>query len=194
MARLQQHNFEWFQAILINVQSELPKWNAALFAAQQTMISKDDAFLDIDYRIKVNCHIRFVHMPATDPRYKIPFPNCEQIGQFRELTGNVVRMTVMKLLELKREFICSKCKEVIVVEAEYGLMYRFEVPRHCSSSNCTGTVHQKTNNPDPKYCVNYQEIKIQEALSDKNIPPTITITLENDLVDSCQPGDCVTVW
>lgn len=100
----------------------------------------------------------------------------------------------MKLLELKREFICSKCKEVIVVEAEYGLMYRFEVPTHCSSGGCTGTVHQKSINPEPKYCVNYQEIKIQEALSEKNIPPTVTITLENELVDSCQPGDCVTVW
>lgn len=29
--------------------------------------------------------------------------------------------------------------------------------------------------------------------SERNIPPTIVVTLDNDLVDSCQPGDCVTI-
>lgn len=31
-------------------------------------------------------------------------------------------------------------------------------------------------------------------MSEKNIPPTLAVTLESDLVDSCQPGDCVTIW
>lgn len=31
-------------------------------------------------------------------------------------------------------------------------------------------------------------------MSDKGIPPTITVTLDSDLVDSCQSGDCVTIW
>lgn len=100
-------------------------------------------------------------MPPGDQRFKIPFPNFDQIGQFREVTGNVVRMTQTKLLELKREFICAKCKEIIVVEANYALMYRFEIPHQCSNYSCKGAVHQKSNEPVPKYCVNYQEIKIQ---------------------------------
>lgn len=31
-------------------------------------------------------------------------------------------------------------------------------------------------------------------LSDKNIPSALNVTLDRDLVDSCQPGDCVTIW
>lgn len=39
-----------------------------------------------------------------------------------------------------------------------------------------------------------KKIILQEAFSEKNIPPTLIVTLDSDLVDSCQPGDCVTIW
>lgn len=26
------------------------------------------------------------------------------------------------------------------------------------------------------------------------MPGSLVITLDNDLVDTCQPGDCVTIW
>lgn len=110
------------------------------------------------------------------------------------MKGTVVRMTQMKLLEMKREFICSKCGKLIEVNADYSLMYRFEIPKTCSNPDCKGHMYQKNQDPLPQHCVNYQELKIQEALSEKNIPPTLIVTLDSDLVDSCQPGDCVTIW
>lgn len=42
----------------------------------------------------------------------------------------------------------------------------------------------------------YQEIKLQEKLdiySAGTIPRSIVVILENDLVDSCKPGDDVTI-
>lgn len=219
LALLQQHNFRWFQSILKNVFGELPKWDVALLTAQKFIASQDEGFLEVGYQIKVNCHVRFVHVPPPDPRFKQPFPNHDQIGQFREVKGTVVRLSQVKLLEVKREFICSKCKAALEIEADYSLMYRFDVPKNCTKAECKGTLNQKSVEPLPQYCVNFQELKIQvkkiekqkyriqfgkliclhefhlqEALSDKNIPPTLTVTLDSDLVDSCQPGDCVTIW
>lgn len=160
LSLLQQHNFDWFHAILENVYNELPKWNEALFAAQKFIASEEEDFLEDGYQIKVNCHVRFTHLPPLDPHFKIPFPNVEQMGMFRDVRGTVTRMTQTKMLEVKRDFICSKCGTVIVVEADYSLMYRFDVP-NCTKPDCKGTIHQKDAEPNPQYCVNYQELKIQ---------------------------------
>ncbi|XP_031621313.1 DNA helicase MCM9-like [Contarinia nasturtii] len=192
LSLLQQHNFAWFHAILMNVYAELIKWDAALLAAQNLIVSEDRIYLEADYQVKGNCHVRFFHLPPSDHNFKVPFPNVDQIGEFRDVRGTITRMTRAKLLEIKRDFVCSKCGLLMLVEADYALMYRFDLPE-CTKSGCKGTMRQKDTEPNPLYCVNYQEIKIQEALSEKVIPPALIITLESDLVDCCQPGDCVTI-
>jgi len=78
-------------------------------------------------------------------------------------------------------------------------MFVFSPPKNCNklivnNDYCKGVLQQKSIQPQPEYCMDFQEIKIQELLSEKNIPSSLVITLENDLVDSCQPGDCITVW
>lgn len=160
MSQLQQNNFGWFQEILNNVYDELPKWDAALFAAQKAIVTEHEVFLEVGYQIKVNCHIRFVHFPPPDPRYRLPFPSHDHVGMFRDVKGTVVRMSQVKLLEIKREFVCSKCHATVEVEADYLLMYRFDVPK-CAKAECKGIMHQKHLEPLPQYCVNYQELKIQ---------------------------------
>lgn len=161
LCHLQQTDFNLFEAILLDAHTEKQKWENSLLMVQKSIASENDAFLDPDYRIKLQCHVRFVNFPPPDSRYKPTFPNNEQIRKFVEVKGNVVRMTQVKLLELKREYICSKCKTLIIIEAEYIKLYIFEVPRHCSNALCKGTMYRKNAEPIPKYCVDYQEIKIQ---------------------------------
>lgn len=132
-----------------------------MFAAQRTFASENEDYLEPDYQIKSNCHVRFVHLPASDPRFKLPFPNNDQVGLFRDVKGTVVRMSQLKLLEVKRDFVCSKCETVLQIEADYGLMYRFDVPKNCEKPDCKGNMHQKDAEPKPQYCVNYQELKVQ---------------------------------
>lgn len=156
---MQQHNFNWFSAILENVFAELPKWDEALFATQKA-IALEDGFLDAHHQIKENCHVRFLHLPPSDPHFKLPFPCVDQMGLFRDVRGTVTRMTRTKLLEIKRDFVCSKCGLVMLVEADYSLMYRFDVPE-CTKPGCKGNMRRKDTEPNPLYCVNYQEIKIQ---------------------------------
>lgn len=163
MSQLQQNNFNWFEAILKDVHIELPKWDAALFTVQKIIATEHEAFLEDGYQIKVNCHVRFVHLPPTDPRFTLPFPNNDQIRLFREVKGTVVRMSQVRLLEIKREFICSKCHAVVEVEADYSLMYRFDVPK-CTKAECKGIMNQKHLEPLPQFCVNFQELKIQVSL------------------------------
>lgn len=161
LIHLQQNNFNWFQALMKDVHNELPNWNAALFCAQRTIASKDEGFLEIGYQIKTNCYVHFVHIPPPDPRFKLPFPNHDQIGLFREVKGTVVRMTQTKCLEVKRDFVCSKCDTIVTANADYCLMYQFEVPKNCMKADCKGNVHQKQIRPPPQYCVQYQELKVQ---------------------------------
>lgn len=161
LIHLQQHKFDWFQALTNDVHNELPKWNVALYTAQKVIASKEDGFLEIGYQIKTSCHIQFVHVPPPDPRFKLPFPNHDQINLFREVKGTVVRMSQSKLLEVKRDFICSKCHTTVTVHSDYCLMYQFEVPKCCTKPDCKGNVHQRQARPPRQYCVNYQELKIQ---------------------------------
>lgn len=170
LGELQQQKFELFLAILNNAHTEAIKWDAALLEAQKQICQEHEHFLEPSYQIKVKCHVRFVGLPPPDPRYKLPFPNYSQVGKFRELRGSVARITQTKLLELKRDFICSKCKTVKTVEADYLLMHRFEVPRNCEQVGCKGNMQQQSPDPIPEYCVYYQEIRVQvedRAMSQK---------------------------
>lgn len=158
---LQQNKFHWFKELIADVHRVLPEWNAALFAAQRVVATRDEGFLEMGYQIKANCYVRFIHIPPPDPRFKLPFPNHDQIDLFREVKGTVVRMSQTKLLEVKRDFICSKCRTVVTVNADYCMMYQFEVPKSCTKVDCKGNVHQKDLRPPAQYCVQYQELKIQ---------------------------------
>lgn len=49
---------------------------------------------------------------------------------------------------------------------------------------------------DPNNCKDYQEIKIQEDLSQigvGTVPNHMLVTLEDDLVNVCKPGENVTI-
>lgn len=161
MQLLQQKNFDLFYAILQRAHSECLRWDAALFELQKKIVEHDDAFLDDNYQIKSNCHVRFVDLPLPDPRYTQPFPTNEQLGQFVQIKANVVRITQSKLLEQKREYTCTKCSAGVLVEAKYGEMYIFDPPKTCPTDVCKGSMHQKGTKPKAEYCLDFQEIKIQ---------------------------------
>lgn len=159
LAQLQQHNVIWCQSILNNAHQELPKWDAAFREAQIFIAMHHEADLSTNFQIKTKCHVRFVHIP--DPRFKQPFPNHDQIGQFREVKGTVVRMSEVKLLEVKRELKCLRCNTKLEIEADYSLMYRFDVPKKCTKAKCKGVFRSNHSEPTSEYCINFQELKIQ---------------------------------
>lgn len=112
----------------------------------------------------------------------------------------MIRTTLAKLLEYKKEYFCNKCKHVFTVSAEFSEHYTMRGPSSCPSDEGCDSIKftcfedKKGNSSNFK---DYQEIKIQEQvqkLAIGTIPRTISVVLEDDLVDSCKPGDDVTVY
>lgn len=195
MLHLQEHMKENFNRIMNDVHNELPKWNRKLLTAQKDIalnciINKDKNNLEDSYTIKFKCHVRLDNVPTEEG---LLFPNHSQLNLLREVKGTVIRIKDIQLLEIKRDFSCLKCGFTVTVNAEYSLMYRFEVPKECTQPKCNGKFEQKNTRPLPNYCINYQEITIQQPFGESNIPKTILVTLDYDLVNLCQPGDCVTI-
>lgn len=183
--------------MLTNTDIESNKWNQALLASQKSLL-EGNIFLEPNYQIKESCHVRFTNLPKSDQGYRTQFPTNEHAGDFVQIKGNVVRMTQIKCLEYKRDYECPRCKKIITIQGEYHKFFVIEPPRTCrqndESSSCRGVPKQKSLQPNPEYCMDVQEIRVQELVSEKNMPSSIVVTLENDMVDLCQPGDCVTIW
>lgn len=194
---LQNTNFELYGALLASTDIETKKWDQALLNVQITLL-EGNIFLDTDFQIKEHCHVRFTNLPTTDTGYRTLFPSEEQVGQFVQIKGNVVRMTQAKLLEYKRDYVCTRCHQTTTVTGKYNKFYTIESPRSCGTTNgdahCRGVPRPKLGQLNTKYCKDFQEVRVQELLSDKNMPASMVVTLENDLVNSCQPGDRVTIW
>ncbi|XP_058825969.1 DNA helicase MCM9-like [Topomyia yanbarensis] len=197
LAHIQQKQLALYDALLRDPHQQLPKWNTSLVEAQKSLI-EGNMFLEPDFQIKHNCHVRFVNMPQTAAQAvrKVAFPNNDHVGQFLQIKGRVFRMSQANFLEFKREYVCNRCQHEFILEAQYEQSYVFDPPRCCpmaSETGCKGFPQQKNGQPQPDYCRHFQEVRVQEIMSEKNVPTMLVITLENDLVDSCQPGDCVTV-
>lgn len=211
LTKLQREQPALYAPILTDTLAQCRRWNAALLAAQSQLL-EGNAFLDPDYQIKENCHVRFVRLPPPPPaassastvaaaasRQQSVYPTNEQAGRFVQVQGSVVRLSQAKLLELKREYVCSKCKHTLLVAADYARLYVIEAPKggcpvRSGADACRGTLYQRSAQPVPEHCIDVQEIRIQEVMSERNMPASMVVTLDNDLVDSCQPGDCVTIW
>ncbi|XP_055373570.1 DNA helicase MCM9-like [Condylostylus longicornis] len=188
-------NAKLYREVINDIHKIEREWDIALLNIQNK-IAQEDCFLDSDYTIKENCHVRFTNLPINEDILCGIFPDNECIGLFVQVKGNVIQMSQEKLLEIKREMVCSKCNSTFIFEAQYGKMYKFDIPERCLNiGNCKGILRLKNNLPKPEYCMDFQQIKIQEFVSTDcgNYPTSLIICLENDLVNSCKPGECVTI-
>lgn len=105
-----------------------------------------------------------------------------------------MRSSEAKLLKYEHTYLCVKCKIPIIVTADYKRKYMLSEPKVCTSQGCTG---KNFIHVDDAKCKDYQEIKIQERVKEVGVgsmPNTMMVTLEDDLVDTCKPGDNVTIW
>lgn len=111
--------------------------------------------------------------------------------------GTVIRTTVPKLLEFQRSYTCVKCKERMILKADFEQKYSLFPPNRCINSECNGTKFTCESNLDRMNSKDYQEIKLQEQVAQSTmglIPNSLWVILEDDLVDSCKPGDNVSIW
>lgn len=110
------------------------------------------------------------------------------------LRGTVVRVNPPSLQCSWIAFRCSKCKtEQAIRQSNLG---RTNTPISCKGSNChaRSNFHMLQGSPFTR-SEPYQTIRLQESmLSGKGqVPKTIEVDLDYDLVDSVSPGDDITV-
>lgn len=113
------------------------------------------------------------------------------------IVGTIIRTTIPKLLEFKRNYECTKCKQIITVNADFEQKYLISPPNRCLNSECNSNRFIVASGIDRRNSKDYQEVKIQEQIPQSTvglIPDSLWIILEDDLVDSCKPGDSVAIW
>jgi DNA helicase MCM9 len=116
------------------------------------------------------------------------------INHFISVTGTVIRTGSVKMLQSERTYICQTCKEEIIVKADIERGNTITKPTQCSKVGCSGDTFKPVL--ESEVCRDYQEIRIQDKISMLqvgSIPRSITIVLEDDLVDLCKAGDDVTI-
>ncbi|KAJ8275120.1 hypothetical protein COCON_G00097450 [Conger conger] len=134
--------------------------------------------------VKHNLHARISGLPVCPELTRDRIPRSRDVGHFLSVTGTVIRTSATKVLEFERDYMCAKCRHVFSARADFEQFYSFTPPTRCP-------------NEEGSTCRDYQEIKIQEQaqkLSVGSIPRSMTVVLEDDLVDSCKSGDDITVY
>ncbi|XP_044258623.1 DNA helicase MCM9-like [Tribolium madens] len=172
----------------------LEEWNNALKRVQTNLMLQSQEDL---HTIKDNIHCRIYSLPMYPELHRTKFPQNDDVNKFLQVTGTVTRMTQMKMLEYQKQYICTKCKHTMLVTAEYQMKNVIISPKKCTNpEGCKGTTIVSLGKIDPAFCKDYQEVKMQETVNKLDIgcmPNSIWITLEDDLVDLCKPGDNITV-
>ncbi|MCI4382531.1 hypothetical protein PGIGA_G00015970 [Pangasianodon gigas] len=116
-------------------------------------------------------------------------------GKFVAIRGTVVRVSNIKPLCSKMAFICNMCGDTQSLALTDG---KYTVPTKCLKRECRGRSFTPNRSSPLTLTVDWQTIKVQELISDDQresgrIPRTIECELTQDLVDSCVPGDMVTI-
>ncbi|KAL4118600.1 hypothetical protein PRIC2_010925 [Phytophthora ramorum] len=133
-----------------------------------------------------------VRLHGVTPVLPIAALKADVVNQFVSVMGTVVRVSAIKPLVTRCDFVCAKCNEATSRAFPDG---KFFPPQRCENSPCRSrTLLPNRSSVDT---VDYQKIKIQEMettdVGPGRMPRMIEVELCEDLVDSCIPGNVVTI-
>lgn len=116
-------------------------------------------------------------------------------GKFVSVKGTVVRVSNIKPLCTHLAFECGTCAYVQTVTLPDG---KYILPTKCPAQGCRGKSFIPRRSSELTQTIDWQTIRIQEIMGEGmkesgRIPRTVDCELAQDLVDSCVPGDVVTV-
>ncbi|CAH3154559.1 unnamed protein product [Pocillopora meandrina] len=190
-------NIEVSQKLLADPNKMLPLFDGAL--AQAAVSIMQESTTQISMSFKAHLHVRLSNLPVCPELRRDKIPKTSDIGRFLAISGTVIRVSTVKLLEYERDYICARCKHIFGVQADFEQFYSIPKPSKCpSSKECNSNKFSCLSDgaSEPKSCRDYQEIKIQEQvqkLAVGTIPRSMWVILEDDLVDCCKAGDDITV-
>lgn len=156
----------------------------------------DECSVGDKYNLKENVHLRLVNLPQFIQTATLP--KCKQVSRFQAITGTVLRIKGMKVLEHSRDYVCTTCGYSFTVKAELVMFCTLTKPTTCPNPiGCRGFKFvPSSKETDLSKCSDYQEVLIQEKANNlvlRNVPGSIWVVLEDDLVGCCKPGQEVVV-
>ena len=183
-------------SLLISYPFELiPIFERALIKAQQRYIDKQEVMKD-QFKLKLLVHVRLHTLPQCNEVTKTSVSSVRSCDTNRliSVSGTVIKTGPIKMLEFKKVYICRKCKkpfEIIADREQYNMIVK---PTQCPVEDCGGKSF--TSRDEEIVCRDYQEIKIQDKISQLHvgsIPRSILVVLEDDLVDVVKAGDDIII-
>ncbi|KAJ8045687.1 DNA helicase MCM8 [Holothuria leucospilota] len=137
-------------------------------------------------------HARIVNF---EPIASLKHLKANYYGKFVSIKGTVVRVSNIKPVCTKMAFECNMCGDIQVASLPDG---KYVLPTKCLATGCRGRSFSPKQSSLLTETVDWQIIKVQEIVMDDQreagrIPRTVECEMTNDLVDSCVPGDTVTV-
>jgi DNA helicase MCM9 len=153
------------------------------------------------YVLKPHLHCRFSNFHALrwPGLHHTALPLAKHAGRLISVRGTVIRAGTRRLVEPDRWFGCRKCGHEFCILAKEEEFWAVKKPKSCPGMGgqlCDGVKFVELNKEDNVVKRDYQECKIQENvnfLAVGRIPRSMTVLLEDDLVDSCRAGDDVVV-
>ncbi|XP_054257104.1 DNA helicase MCM8-like isoform X2 [Macrosteles quadrilineatus] len=140
------------------------------------------------------------------PALRVRLLNYEPLTQLKNLKANlygklvcvrgtIIRVSNMKLLCTWLGFQCNTCGSVQTVKQQEGL---YTQPTVCGSPTCRVRSFTPLCSSSLTQTLNWQTVRLQELVDDDQreggrVPRTVEVELTEDLVDSCVPGDEVTI-
>jgi DNA helicase MCM8 len=119
------------------------------------------------------------------------------VGKFVAVRGTVVRVSNIRQQVTSMQFECTKCGDVF---GRQFADYKYNPPTSCPTDKCRSRTFLPKR--ETAETIDWQKIRIQEIVDqdDSNMsreegrmPRTIDSELFADLIDSCIPGDVVTI-
>ncbi|XP_046658470.1 DNA helicase MCM8 [Homalodisca vitripennis] len=116
-------------------------------------------------------------------------------GKLVCVRGTIIRVGNMKLLCTWLGFQCAACGSVQTVRQPDGA---YTQPTVCASNNCRARSFNPLCSSTYTQTLNWQTVRLQELVDDDQreggrVPRNVEVELTEDLVDSCVPGDEVTI-
>ncbi|KAM7303285.1 DNA helicase MCM9 isoform X1 [Ixodes scapularis] len=184
---------EFGESLLYDPLKTLDSMKAACSLALRQLFEEDP--IKEKSTSKDNVHLRLVNLPHF---IQMPtLPGCKNLSIFQTISGTVVRIKRMKVLERRKDYICGKCGDTFTLEADIRMCHTPSKPANCPSVlGCNGTKFVPSTKAEADSCSDYQEILVQEKMNNlvlRHTPGSTWVVLEDDLVDCCKPGQDVLV-
>ncbi|KAJ3343097.1 DNA helicase mcm9 [Entophlyctis luteolus] len=161
--------------------------------------------------VKTNAHVRCIRLPQIRNLQFQRIPRSGHVGKLINFVGTVIRTGMVKMVESRKLFECATCRGRFHLPVERELGYQVTRPVRCDAGvigdngvlvrtkDCDGRKFREIPvdaGSNLSECRDYQEIKVQEQVTKLElgtIPRSIIVLLEDDLADSCKPGDDVSI-